>query len=415
MFHTLGQKTVPFIAASVVVLLGSFPAGHAFAGEVAAPADSAWEALYLERFNSMQDRSSKNGLAAYDPLKIVPGAPSWEPLPTRAEGKRRVSAAALRDAVAYAEATKSSALMVWVEGSLETEQYFGGASADSLVVGKSLSKPLSVIALGRAIDKGFIDSLDQPVADFIEPWRDTPKSAITLRQLVGNRSGLLPQGEALTADNVLNRAYLHPAHDQVLIHEYPLVDEPGSRYEYSNANSELVSLIIQSATDTPYEEWISNEVLAPLGAKGGEIWMNRPDGVSHSGCCVLLPAETFLRLGLLILDDGVWDGKRLLPPGYVDQMRTTTPENPHAGLGVYVGYPYIEGRGAANPDMAIGRTFHSEPYAAQDLFLFDGNSNQVVYIIPSQRTVVLRTGAWAPREPKWDNARLPNLILRGLR
>jgi CubicO group peptidase (beta-lactamase class C family) len=403
-----------FIATFILSLAGGLVAGHAGAQESAASTNSAWDALYMERLNSMQDRTSKNGLSAYDPLKTVPGAPSWEPLPTRAKDKRLVSVAALRDSVAYAEANNSSALMVWVDGALETEQYFGDASADSLVIGKSLSKPLSVIALGRAIDKGFIDSLDQPVADFIEPWRDTPKSVITLRQLVGNRSGLLPQGWAPAADNVLNRAYLHPAHDQVIIHEYPLVDEPGSRYEYSNANSELVSIIIESATDTPYEDWISSEVLAPLGAKGGEIWMNRPDGVAHSGCCVLLPAETFLRLGLLILQDGVWEGKRLLPSGYVDQMRTTTPENPHAGLGLYVGYPYNERRGAAHPDMTIGRTLHSEPYAADDLILFDGNSNQVVYIIPSQSTVILRTGAWPPAEPEWDNARLPNLILRSL-
>lgn len=376
--------------------------------------DPELQAQFLERFASLRDRTSRTGLPAYDPLQSVPGDTDWRPLPKRPAGERQVAGSALDEATAYAAANRSSALMVWVDGALELEEYFGDTSADTLIVGKSLAKPLGVIAIGRAIEQGFIESLDQAVADFIAPWRGTPKAAITVRQLVGNRSGLLPQGAVSDPDSVMTRAYLHPAHDEVIIHEYPLVDEPGSRYEYSNANSELVAPLIERATGTPYDVWLSREVLEPLGAKGGEIWINRPDGTPHSGCCVLLPAETYLRLGLLLLHDGVWDGRRLLPAGYVNEMRQSTEENPHAGLGVYLGTPYVERRGPLNPDRDIGRILHTEPYLADDLFLFDGNSNQVVYMIPSRRSVILRTGAWPPKEPEWDNSRLANTVLRGL-
>ena len=142
--------------------------------------------------------------------------------------------------------------------------------------------------------------------------------------------------------------------------------------------------------------------------------MNREGGVAHSGCCVLLPAEAYLRLALLLMHDGVWDGKRLLPADYVTAMLTSRPGNPNAGLGLYLGSPYKKRRGAANPEVSIGASLHSEPYASDDLFLFDGNSNQVVYIVPSSRTVVLRLGDWPPQEPAWDNAVLANTILRGL-
>ncbi|MFK7829445.1 MAG: serine hydrolase domain-containing protein [Congregibacter sp.] len=374
----------------------------------------AMEALYLERYAALTDRSSKNGLASYEPLKTVSGADDWQPLSVRDVAARRLNASTLLAMRNYAELNRSSSLLVWIDGALEAEFYFGDTTRDSLLVSKSLSKPLAAIAVGRAMQRGFIDSLDQSAADFIEAWRGTTKSAITLRQLLGNRSGLLPQGQMSGPEDVLSRAYMHPAHDQVIINDYPLVDEPGTRYEYSNANSELIAPLIESATGVPYEEWVANEVFKPLGARGGEIWMNRPQGTPHSGCCILLPAETFMRLGLLLLNDGVWEGLRLLPDGYVAQMRTVSPQNPHAGLGVYVGSPYIERRGAANPDMDLGENLHSEPYAAEDLFLFDGNSNQVVYMVPSQGVVVLRTGAWAPRDPEWDNALLPNLLLRDL-
>ena len=276
-------------------------------------------------------------------------------------------------------------------------------------------QPISVIAVGRAIEEGHIKSLDQPVADFISEWRGTDKDKILVRHLLDMRSGLLPQGQALEPENVLNRAYMHPRHDEIIINEYPLVHTPGTRYDYANATSELVAPLIELATGVQYEDWISNEILKPLGAQGGEIWMNRKDGTPHSGCCNLLPAETYLRLAILYLKDGTWDGQRLLPEGYVDQVKTATPQNPHTGMGVYVAGPYVKKRGPLNPDLPFGQTLHSSPYLAEDLYLFDGNSHQVVYIIPSADMVILRTGGSMPKDVIWDNSVLPNILISGIK
>lgn len=75
-------------------------------------------------------------------------------------------------------------------------------------------------------------------------------------------------------------------------------------------------------------------------------------------------------------------------------------------------------RGWLNPEREpeARRVLHSEPYLADDLFLFDGNANQVVYVIPSQRLVILRVGGNPPcsSDSEWDNAFLPNTILRGV-
>ena len=168
------------------------------------------------------------------------------------------------------------------------------------------------------------------MADFISEWRGDPRrSKILVRHLLDMRSGFLPQGPAMTAEDILNRAYLHPRHEQIIIHDYPVVDEPGTRYEYNNATSELVAVLIERATGVRYGEWLSREVLQRIGSPGGTIWVNRPGGTAHSGCCLMLPAEAWLRLGVLLLQDGVWEGKRLLPAGYVQAMRTPTAENPY--------------------------------------------------------------------------------------
>lgn len=371
------------------------------------------DALYRQRFAALTDKTSASGLPAYDTLVGVSGAQRHSPLPVRGSDGV-ISDDAILQSVAYAQARNSAALLVWQGGALREAHYFGRSSADSLIVSKSLAKPLSVIAVGRAIMAGHIPSLDAPVADFFHEWRDTPKAAMTIRHLLSMRSGLLPQGAAPDIDDVLNKAYLHPRHDEIIINDYPLVDTPGVRYEYSNANSELVAPLIERATGIAYEDWVAQEVLTPIGAAGGQVWMNRIGGTPHSGCCWLLPAETYLRLAILLINDGEVSDRRLLPEGFVRQMLTVSPQNPHAGLGLYVAGDYTEWRGPLNPTMTIGRNQHSEPYLADDLYLFDGNSNQVVYIVPSADLIVARFGNRPSAEAGWDNSALPNMVIRGL-
>ena len=370
------------------------------------------EALYRKRFEALTDRTGASGLAAYDPLKDVPGAAA--PAPLEMAKTPGISAGALEAATGYTRAMNSTALLIWREGMLETERYFGDVTSESLLVSRSLAKPLSVIAVGRAMQEGHIVSLDEPAANYIHEWRETPRAAITIRQLLGMRSGLKPQAPAPDIGDILNRAYLHPRHDEVIINDYPVTDEPGSRYEYSNANSELVAPLVERATGVEYEDWVSQEILAPIGAAGGQVWMNREGGTAHAGCCWLLPAESWLRMAILLINDGEMQGRRLLPVGFVRAMTTATPQNPHAGLGVYVAGHYIERRGAANPDRNVGETLHGEPYLAHDLFLFDGNSNQVIYIVPSARLVAARLGNRPPADTEWDNAYLINTLLGGL-
>jgi CubicO group peptidase (beta-lactamase class C family) len=419
----------PASLATRAVLLATALCGTAGGAAAAQPATvrpppytAEEEALYDLRYQQLQ-KSFFSGLGAetYDPLETVPGARRHRPLPEATAAQARIDPAALEAARAYSGRNRSSALLVWRDGRLEEAAYFGGSGAADVVASKSLAKPMTAVAVGRAIALGRIRSLDQPVAEFITEWRGDPqRSRILVRHLLDMRPGLLPQSStAIEPTHILNRAYLHPRHDSLLVHDYPMTDEPGTRYEYSNASSELVALVIERATGRRYAEFLSREVLQPLGAMGGTVWINRPEGLAHSGCCLMLPPESWLRLAVLLLEDGRWQGRRLLPEGYVAEMRRATPQNPYYGMGVYVAGRYTPRRGWLNPEREpeARRVLHSEPYLASDLFLFDGNSNQVVYVVPSQRLVILRVGNNPPRGPEgeWDNAFLPNTILRGLR
>lgn len=381
---------------------------------------AADEALYQERFAQLQAAFRLGiGLEAYTPLEPVPGARGARPLPIASDDERTIDRAALKAARDYAAANRSIAFIVWRAGKIEEASYFGDRKASDTFASRSLAKPMTAVAVGRALALGKLRSLDQPVAEIIPEWRSDPRrSKILVRHLLDMRSGFLPQAVATTAEDILNRAYLHPRHDEVIIHDYPVVDEPGSRYEYNNATSELVAVLIERATGQRYGEFLSREILQKIGSPGGEVWVNRPGGVAHAGCCLMLPPEAWVRLGVLLMRDGVWEGRRLLPVGYVREMTTGTAENPYYGLGVYVAGRYIPRRGFAHPERVPDslKVWHSEPYLTRDVFLFDGNSNQVVYVVPSEELVILRVGDAPPRGAagEWDNTVLPNTILRGI-
>jgi CubicO group peptidase (beta-lactamase class C family) len=410
-------------AAGIAMAVNGSPASGVEAAPTTSPRvfPAADEALYLQRFTQLEQAFRQGlGLESYAPLEAVPGDPRARPLPQAAPGEERIDPGALREAREYAARNNSAAFIVWHRGRLETAAYFQGMQAVDTFPSRSLAKPMTAVAVGRAIALGRIRSLDQPVADFISEWRGDPqRSRILVRHLLDMRSGFLPQAMASTPQDILNRAYLHPRHDEIIIHDYPVVDEPGTRYEYNNATSELVAVLIERATGVRYGQFLAREVLQPIGSPGGEVWVNREGGVAHAGCCLMLPPEAWVRLGVLLLQDGIWEDRRLLPVGYVAEMRSGTAQNPWYGLGVYVAGTYKARRGFANPDREpeSRRVLHSEPYLADDLFLFDGNANQVVYVIPSQQLVILRVGNSPPRTPgqEWDNSFLPNTILRGLR
>ena len=373
------------------------------------------EAVYLERYEKAQVRRTADEI--YIDQEAMIGAVDWTSLASASPAERTISEQALNDAERYAQVNNSNAFIVWRNGKIERETYFGEHTRTSPINSFSLAKQVTAFALGRALMLGNIASLDHPVADFVTEWRGDPRrERILVRHLLDMRAGFLPQLPPQGPEDILSRTFLHPRHDEIIVAEYPVIDEPGTRYEYNNAAGDMVAVLIERVTGRRYGEFVGREIWQKIGAMDGTIWVNRPGGMAHAGCCMLAPAENFLRLAIVMLQDGLWDGNRILPEGYVQEMITPTRENPYFGLSIWVAGRYSERRGFANPDRGMPQILHSEPYLAADLYLFDGNANQVVYVVPSQDLVILRTGRAPPLDDstEWDNSYLPNTVIRGI-
>lgn len=367
------------------------------------------ESIYRERLAKLAARERLD----YDVMAAVPGSRA-EDSSLEEVVSEAIAADAIEQVFDYAADNNSSAILIWHDGNLIAERYFDTNDVTTPLVSKSLSKPLSAVAIGRAIALGKIESLDQKISAFIPEWKDTPKATITIRQMLAMRSGLLEQSFSMDQDSPFPRAYLDPYHGQYIIDEYPLTEPPGTKYSYNNATADLVAIVIERATGRQYEEFIGTEILQAINAPGGSIWLNREGGLAHSGCCMLLPAQSWLKLAILLSHDGRVNNMALLPAGFVDEMRRGSLHNPHYGLGVWLGSPYAERRGFMGPNSLAPKVLHSAPYLADDVFLFDGNGNQVAYIVPSKKLVILRMGSSPPKGSEWDNSYIPNIILSSL-
>jgi CubicO group peptidase (beta-lactamase class C family) len=386
---------------------------------LAAGVAAAWFAnpVYWSRYLAVAAKGGSGDVDSYSPTEPVEGDHDGF-LTVAPEAQRTVPADALAAARDYAARNRSSSLLVWHRGRLQSADYWGGDAATP-VNSRSLHKMLGGLLVGAAIRDGHIASLDDPVAKYVTEWRGTPKAAITIRHVLQMSSGLM-WFRGGGAYSIPSRRYLDPHWDRVLLEAVPFEFEPGSAYDYSDITADVMPHLIERATGRRYAEYLGDAILKPLRAPGGRIWVNREGGLPHGGCCLMLPPEAWLRIGVMTLHGGRVGEREILPPWWLDEMRMPSPNNPHFGLMAWLGQPYTQRRLFHRPDSPSNANprpgaFHSEPYLADDLFLFDGMNGQIVYLVPSQQLVIVRTGLRPPPgQPEWDNSVLPNLVLRAL-
>jgi CubicO group peptidase (beta-lactamase class C family) len=137
--------------------------------------------------------------------------------------------------------------------------------------------------------------------------------------------------------------------------------------------------------------------------------MDRADGMIHIDCCFRTTPHNWLRLGALMLNDGVWQGERVLPEGWVNTMTMPSPRNPNYGMHIWLGREFVENRPYSETRPA--GVPHREPFVRDDIYFFEGGGYRTMYVIPSENMVILRLGK---RHADWDASYLPNRLIEGL-
>ncbi|MEQ8507546.1 MAG: serine hydrolase [Rhodospirillaceae bacterium] len=313
----------------------------------------------------------------------------------------------LESAAAWAGDTGATAFIVVHKGKVQIERYWHEGGVDELMTGRAMTKTINALLAGIAIGDGKI-ALDDRIGDYIEEWRDEPQGDITLRNLLHHASGLENPPLGPGAWNRFTRsAWTGDVVMVALDHSQEL--EPGTLFDIGNVPSQLVAIVVERAIGKPIEEYFLERIWQPIGADRGSFFMDRADGMIHIDCCFRTTPHNWVRLGALLLNDGVWDGKRVLPEGWVDTMTTPSPRNPNYGMHIWLGQEFVTNRPySERRDIGIP---HTEPFIRDDIYFFEGGGYRNLYIIPSEDMLILRLGK---SDPNWDASYLPNRLVEGI-
>ena len=341
-------------------------------------------------------------------MQLVPGTPE-QPLPKASFDGRALSIASLQAALDYGQETGSDALIVWRDGRIQLEHYYEGADENTLTSTQSMHKSVVALLVGVAIAEGHIGSADDPVSLYLPEWAEDERAGITIRQALWQSSGIdfptFAFGSLGPMMGLLIGQDMRPITFKQLA-----VEPPATNFEYNSINPLILGLVIENATGRPYAEYLSEALWKPLGAGDAWVQMDTAGGMARSYCCLDIPARSWLRLGLLHLENGRANGRQIVPEEWIAAVRSPGPNNPNYGFLTWLGNEH-EPQRFYNSQNAL-RAYHSEPFAADDVAYFDGFGGQRVYVIPGAGMVIVRTGALAF---DWDDARLPNTLLAGLR
>ena len=348
---------------------------------------------------------------------LDPSAVDWrQPQePVRGGGQRLrqdivdgLSPEALRIAIDYAERMNSHALLIQHRGALVLERYWNGFGPDSRFDTASMHKTVLAMLLGLAIEDGHIGGLDDSVGRYISEWAGDARGAITLRQLATMSSGLKVEAFRPSPFSRGMRLVLGTDIENLAL-ELPAEGPPGEDFQYINFNSQILGIALSRAVGRRYADYLSAGLWQPLGAPDAAVWLDREDGKARTFCCLLASAPAWLQVGAVLLNDGQIDGRRILPAGWVAEMKTSSATNPNYGLQLWLGSP-PDGVRRYNRLSGL-EAKHSEPFLAPDVVFLDGVGGQRVYVIPSAELVIVRIGE---ATMDWDDSVLPNTLLRGL-
>ncbi|MSO98281.1 MAG: class C beta-lactamase-related serine hydrolase [Rhodospirillaceae bacterium] len=331
-------------------------------------------------------------------------------IPTATPEQAGFAAPGLEQAAAWAEQNESVALIVAHRGAIVLERYWKGVSASMLYSGRSMSKSLNGIIYGIAAHEGYL-ALEDPIGRYLHEWVDDKRGQITVRQVLENTSGLENLGFALSPFNKLTQLSWG-AHIERAALSFELENPPGIFFAISNTGSQLLGVILERATGQTYHDYFNDKIWRPIGAEHGSFYMDRPGGMAHTDCCFRAHPRDWIRLGELLRNDGVSNGARILPEGWVKQVTTASKVNPNHGLHMWLGSPYIENRTYIQGRPSGGeRLYQSEPYLADDVFFMEGGGNRMVWIIPSKELTIVRLGT---SSKTWDSAAIPNAVMRAM-
>lgn len=257
------------------------------------------------------------------------------------------------------------------------ECHYGPYEAEDSHIVYSITKSVTSALIGKAIEEGYIKSVDDKVLNYfpnhtIQNVSDY-KSAMTIKDLLTMRTGFdwLENGDYSNPNN--STALFHRSENPIqYMLDLPVVEAPGKTFNYSTGATHLLSGILTAATQKSAEAYAKEKLWEPLGITSA-YWGKDNQNINEGGSRSFYTSGDLAKIGYLFLNNGNWDGQQVLSKEWVKESTTIQVETPKGPAG-YGGYGY---------------QWWKNPY---DGYSARGYGGQFLFVLPETNLVVVFMG-----------------------
>lgn len=263
------------------------------------------------------------------------------------------------------------AFLIIKNDSIWHESYFDGYTNTSKSNSFSIAKSIVSAALGKAIMQGKIKSLDQKVTDFFPKLKGKFAKEVTVGDLSSMASGLSWDEKYYSPFSIVTRAYFDDHLKEVIL-GLSIKDKPGQEFRYLSGATQLLAMCIEKATGEYLSNYVSEHFWKPMGAENDALWqLDEADtGIEKAYCCIASTARDFARFGKLYKQNGVWNGKQILPRSFVEKS--------------------LQPRFSDSPEYGYGWWLHQ--INGKRVFYMRGHLGQFVIVLPEEELIIVRLG-----------------------
>jgi CubicO group peptidase (beta-lactamase class C family) len=281
------------------------------------------------------------------------------------------------DIDAYMKSQRNAGLLIIQDGKFRFEKYALGYGPEGRWTSFSVAKSFTSTMVGAAVKDGYIKSLDDKVTQYVPGLRGSVYDDVTVRQLLTMTSGVKWNEDYADPKSDVALFALQkpvPGEDITVSYMKKLTREApaGTKWVYKTGETNLIGVLVSSATGKKLAEYLSEKVWKPYGMEADAFWVLGDTGHEISGCCISARLRDYARLGQFAMDGGMAGGTRVVPDDWFAQATTKQADIAQPGRGY--GYQWW-----TNDDGS---------YAAQGIF------GQGIFIDPKRRLIIASNGNW---------------------
>lgn len=305
-----------------------------------------------------------------------------------------------------AQETSTTGLVVW-----HNDRRICGFGEEKKVPLYSLTKSIVSLAIGFLFDEGKIQSFDTPISQWFTDWQKGPKACVTLRMLLTHTSGIADH--FIEMDGQFNQQKFAQFKDVQGVIDAALkldvIKEPGTHASYSNSSADILVALVNTLATMRIDRYVSQKLFGPLAITDWQ-WVSSTkqlfgvdDDVPSGADGLVLAAEDLLKIGKMILHEGVYEGKRVLSAKWIAMM---TGDVPKPALTLQLGTASLTNNvDPLHPEKYLPATdmgheiplerycsalFWLTPEKSRDAFLGWGFLGQYLIVVPAKNIVAVR-------------------------